>query len=110
MSLLFGSGPARLPTAGLGWLPAHRPGREITNSDSRQSRVRRDDDNFRATVQTARDNIYRGGYALGSGPGVERFLKEESLVPTLVCHSIQHIYDLISTPERILPLPEKLQL
>ena len=80
------------------------------DSDSRQSRVRRDDDNFRATVQTARDNIYRGGYALGSGPGVERFLKEESLVPTLVCHSIQHIYDLISTPERILPLPEKLQL
>ena len=32
MSLLFGSGPAWLPTAGLGWLPAHRPGREITNS------------------------------------------------------------------------------
>ena len=33
MSLLFGSGPARLPTAGLRWLPAHRPGREITNDD-----------------------------------------------------------------------------
>ena len=36
MSLLFGSGPARLPTAGLGWLPAHRPGREITSNDVHQ--------------------------------------------------------------------------
>jgi hypothetical protein len=55
------------------------------DSDSRRLQVRHDNNHFRATVQTARNNIYRGGYALGSEPGVERFLKEESLVPTLVC-------------------------
>jgi hypothetical protein len=55
------------------------------NSDSRRLQVRHDNNHFRATVQTARNNIYRRGYALGSEPGVERFLKEESLVPTLVC-------------------------
>jgi hypothetical protein len=55
---------------------------------SRQINRRCDDDNFRATVQKARDNIYKGGYALSSEPGVERFLKEESLVPTIVSYSI----------------------
>jgi hypothetical protein len=55
------------------------------DSDSRRLQVRHDNNHFRATVQTARNNIYHGGYALGSEPGVERFLKEESLVPTLVC-------------------------
>jgi hypothetical protein len=55
------------------------------DSDSRRLQVRHDNNHFRATVQTARNNIYRRGYALGSEPGVERFLKEESLVPTLVC-------------------------
>jgi hypothetical protein len=79
------------------------------DSDSRRLQVRRDNDLFRATVQTARDNIYRGGYALGSEPGVEQFLKEESLVPTLVCHSILGAFmNLISTPERVLPLTQKL--
>jgi hypothetical protein len=60
----------------------------INDAESRQINRRRDDDNFQATVQTARNNIYRGGYALGSEPGVERFLKEESLVPTLVSCSL----------------------
>lgn len=54
------------------------------DADSRRTNVRCDNDNFRATVQKARDNIYRSGYALGSEPGVERLLKEHSLVPTLV--------------------------
>jgi hypothetical protein len=35
----------------------------------------------------ARDNIYRGGYALGSEMGVERLLREHSLVPTIVSYS-----------------------
>ena len=54
------------------------------DAKSRQVNRRHDDDNFRATVQKARDNIYRGGYAISSVPGVEQLLKEESLVPTLV--------------------------
>ena len=54
------------------------------DAENRQINRRRDDNNFRVTVQKARDNIYRDGYAIGSGPGVERLLKEESLVPTLV--------------------------
>ena len=58
------------------------------DANSRRTNLRRDDDNFRATVQKARDNIYRRGYALGSEPGVERLLKEHSLVPTLVSHDI----------------------
>jgi hypothetical protein len=53
-----------------------------------QINVRYDDDNFRATVKKARDNIYQGGYALGSEHGVEQLLKEHSLVPTLVSYSI----------------------
>ena len=55
---------------------------------SRQINVRCDDDNFRATVQKARDNIYQGGYALSSERGVEQLLREHSLVPTLVSYSI----------------------
>ena len=51
-------------------------------------KVRRDDVNFRSIVQEARDNIYRKGYALQSEPGVERLLKESSLVPTLVSNLI----------------------
>lgn len=58
------------------------------DTDSRRTNIRRDDKNFRATVQKARDNIYRRGYALGSEPGVERLLREHSLVPTLVSYSI----------------------
>ena len=54
------------------------------DAESRRLNVRHDNEEFRATVQRARDNIYRSGYALGSEPGVERFLKEHSLVPTLV--------------------------
>ena len=54
------------------------------DTEARRLHVRRDDDNFRATVEKARDNIYRRGYALGSEPGVERYLKAHSLVPTLV--------------------------
>ena len=50
----------------------------------RNSKVRRDNDNFRSIVQEARDNIYRKGYALQSEQGVERLLKKESFVPTLV--------------------------
>ena len=55
-----------------------------TDAESRRINARHDDDNFRAIVQEARDNIYRRGYALGSQPGVERLLREHSLVPTLV--------------------------
>ena len=57
-----------------------------TTSDinSRITKLRHDDDNFRAIVEKARENIYQNGFALHSEPGVERFLKEESLVPTLV--------------------------
>ena len=54
------------------------------DAENHQINRRRDDDNFRVTVQKARDNIYRDGYAISSGPGIERLLKEESLVPTLV--------------------------
>lgn len=54
------------------------------DAESRQINRRCDNDKFRVTVQKARDNIYRDGYAISSGPGVERLLKEESLVPTLV--------------------------
>jgi hypothetical protein len=56
--------------------------------ESRQKNLRCDDDNFRTTVQKARDNIYRGGYALSSERGVEQLLREHSLVPTLVSYSI----------------------
>ena len=59
-----------------------------TDAETRRLNVRHDDEEFRATVQRARDNIYRSGYALGSEPGVERFLKEHSLIPTLVSYSI----------------------
>jgi uncharacterized protein YcgL (UPF0745 family) len=59
-----------------------------TDTESRLMNVRHDNDTFRATVQQVRDNIYRKGYALGSDPGVERFLKEHSLVPTLVSYPI----------------------
>jgi hypothetical protein len=57
------------------------------DAESRRVNLRRDDDDFRATVQMARDNIYRGGYALGSEMGVERLLREHSLVPTIVSYS-----------------------
>ena len=59
-----------------------------TDAETRRLNVRHDDEEFRATVQRARDNIYRSGYALSSEPGVEQFLKEHSLVPTLVSYSI----------------------
>lgn len=55
-----------------------------SDTNSRVTKLRRDNDTFRAIVEQARDNIYRSGFALHSEPGVERFLKEESLVPTLV--------------------------
>jgi hypothetical protein len=58
------------------------------DAESRQVNRRHDDANFRATVEKARNNIYRSGYALNSEPGVERLLKEQSLVPTLVSYSI----------------------
>ena len=51
-------------------------------------KARHDDDNFRSIVQEARDNVYRKGYALQSEPGVERLLKESSLVLTLVSNLI----------------------
>jgi len=54
------------------------------DAKSRQTNQRHDDEHFRATVQEARNNIYQGGYALGSEPGVEILLREQSLVPTLV--------------------------
>ena len=56
MSLLFGSGPARLPTAGLGWLPAHRPGREITREDVYWASQEGDTDPTKALVQHLRIN------------------------------------------------------
>jgi hypothetical protein len=37
-----------------------------TDMESCQINVKCDDDNFRAIFQKARDNIYQGGYALGS--------------------------------------------
>jgi hypothetical protein len=58
------------------------------DAEARRVNVRRDDNDFRSTIQKARDNIYRRGYALGSEPGVERLLKEHSLVPTLVSYSV----------------------
>ena len=60
----------------------------IADMKSRQINVRCDDDNFQATVQKARDNIYQGGYALGSECAVEQLLREHSLVPTLVSYLI----------------------
>ena len=54
------------------------------DAESHQINQRCDNNKFRVTVQKVRNNIYRDGYAISSGPGVERLLKEESLVPTLV--------------------------
>jgi hypothetical protein len=62
------------------------------DAEARRKNMRRDNDNFRSTVQKARDNIYKGGYALGSDTGVEQLLKEHSLVPTLVCYSIFGVF------------------
>jgi hypothetical protein len=58
------------------------------DAEARRKNMRHDDDKFRSIVQKARDNIYKGGYALGSDRGVEQLLKEHSLVPTLVHFSI----------------------
>ena len=55
-----------------------------SDTNSRVTKLRRDNDTFRAIVEQARDNIYQSGFALHSEPGIEQFLKEESLVPTLV--------------------------
>ncbi len=68
-----------------------------TTSDieSRLTKLRHDDDNFRAVVEKARNNIYRNGFALHSEPGVECLLKDKSLVPTLVSSSVfRLVYDI----------------
>jgi hypothetical protein len=62
--------------------------RTLNDSANRHMKVRRDDDKYCATVEEARNNIYRWGYTLNSEPGVECLLKEDSLVPTLVSNSI----------------------
>lgn len=62
------------------------------NVESHQTNQRHDDENFQATVQKAHDNIYQGGYALSSEPGVESLLREHSLVPTLVRDSISSMF------------------
>ena len=58
-----------------------------SDTNSRVTKLRDDDDNFQAIVEQARNNIYQNSFALHSKPGVEQFLKEESLVPTLVSSS-----------------------
>lgn len=47
-----------------------------------------DDEACRKAVDIARDNIYQKGYVVDSPDYVERYLKEDSLVPTKVsCQS-----------------------
>ena len=55
-----------------------------SNTNSRVTKLQHDNDNFRAIVEQAHNNIYQNSFALHSKPGVEQFLKEESLLPTLV--------------------------
>ena len=78
----------------------------------RNSKARRDNDNFRSIIQEARDNIYQKGYALQSEPGVERLLKESSFVPTIVSNLIwgPWYYWFILIPERVFTFPQGLQL
>lgn len=63
----------------------------LSDGTNRYVKLRHDNDGYRARVEEARDNIYWKGYTLNSEPGVERLLKEDSLVPTLVSHPIPDI-------------------
>jgi hypothetical protein len=74
-------------------------------------KLRQDNDKYRARVEEARDNIYRKGFTLNSEPGVERLLKEDSLVPTLISHSIlvQVLNHLMVTQEHIFVCSQRLQ-
>jgi hypothetical protein len=74
-------------------------------------KLRQDNDEYRARVEEARDNIYRKGFTINSEPGVERLLKENSLVPTLVSYSIMaHVLNkLMFTPEHIFACSQRLE-
>jgi hypothetical protein len=74
-------------------------------------KLRQDNDKYRARVEEAHDNIYRKGFTINSEPGVERLLKENSLVPTLVSYSIMaHVLnELMFTPEHIFACSQRLE-
>ena len=83
----------------------------LSDCANRRMKLRHDNDKYRATVEEARDNIYRKGYTINSEPGVERLLKEDSLVPTLVSHPtlVRVLNHLMFTPEHIFICSQRLQ-
>lgn len=61
---------------------AHRVG-TVSDRNKRTTKARVDDVEYRYSIDTARDIIYRRGFAVDSDD-VENHLREESLVPTKV--------------------------
>jgi hypothetical protein len=55
---------------------------------TRSEQPRTDDNARRLVVKVARENIYNHGYVINSVPGVESFLREQSLVPTSVSYNL----------------------